>query len=127
MNYRTERIVFDVAEIPLPYNGILGRPALDKFMAASQYTYNTLKMHGPMNIITVPSDKKDALICTDQLYQEAVAAAAANAFAPATGAPRGRRRPTRPLAPTPASAHLRNVVLPSRTCQRAPPARARDP
>ena len=29
----TERIVFDVAEIPLPYNGILGRPALAKFMA----------------------------------------------------------------------------------------------
>ena len=33
LNYRTGRIVFDVAEIPLPYNGILGRPALAKFMA----------------------------------------------------------------------------------------------
>ena len=32
LNYSTERIVFDVAEIPLPYNGILGRPALAKFM-----------------------------------------------------------------------------------------------
>ena len=32
VNYRTERMVFDVAEIPLPYNGILGRPALAKFM-----------------------------------------------------------------------------------------------
>ena len=37
LNYRTERIVFDVAEIPFPYNGILGRPALAKFMAASHY------------------------------------------------------------------------------------------
>ena len=37
LNYRTERIVFDVAEIPLPYNGILSRPALAKFMAASHY------------------------------------------------------------------------------------------
>src|SRR3990170_1221503 len=62
LNYRTERIVFDVAEIPLPYNGILGRPALAKFMAASHYAYNTLKMPGPMTIITVPSDKKDALM-----------------------------------------------------------------
>ena len=35
LNYMTERTVFDVAEIPLPYNGILGRPALAKFMAAS--------------------------------------------------------------------------------------------
>ena len=33
LNDRMERIVFDVAEIPLPYNGILGRPALAKFMA----------------------------------------------------------------------------------------------
>ena len=34
LNYRTEKIIFDIAEIPLPYNGILGRPALAKFMAA---------------------------------------------------------------------------------------------
>ena len=87
LNHRTERIVFDVDEIPLPYNGILGRPALAKFMAASHYAYNMLKMPGPMNIITVPSDKKDALICADQLYPEAVAAAAAKAPAPADGAP----------------------------------------
>ena len=91
LNYRTERIVFDVAEIPLPYNGILGRPTLAKFMAASHYAYNTLKMPGPMNIITVPSDKKDALICADQLYREAVAAAAAKAPAPADGAPGGKK------------------------------------
>ena len=37
LNHRTERIVFDVAEIPLPYNEILGHPALAKFMAASHY------------------------------------------------------------------------------------------
>ena len=40
-----------------------------------------------MTIITVPSDKKDALICTDQLYREAVAAAAAKALAPTAEAP----------------------------------------
>ena len=59
-------------------------------MAASHYAYNTLKMPGPMNIITVPSDKKDALICADQLYWEAVAAAAAKAPAPADGVPGGK-------------------------------------
>ena len=91
LNHRTERIVFDVAEIPLPYNGILGRLALAKFMASSHYAYNMLKMPGPMNIITVPSDKKDALICADQLYWEAVAAAAAKAPAPADGAPGGKK------------------------------------
>ena len=50
-----------------------------------------LKVPGPMNIIIVPSDKKDGLICTDQLYQEAVAAAAAKAPAPADGAPGGKK------------------------------------
>ena len=39
-----------------------------------------------MNIITVPSDKKDALIYADLLYREAVAAAAAKALAPAADA-----------------------------------------
>ena len=60
-------------------------------MAASHYAYNTLKMPGPMNIITVPSDKKDSLICADQLYQEGVAAAAAKALAPAAEAPGGKK------------------------------------
>ena len=95
LNYRTERIVFDVAKIPLPYNGILGRPALAKFMAALHYAYNTLKMPGPMTIITIPSDKKDALVCTDQLYQQAVAAAAAaRALAPPAGTPGGKKKKT---------------------------------
>ena len=29
-NYRTKNIIFDVADIALPYNGIIGRPALAK-------------------------------------------------------------------------------------------------
>src|SRR3989337_4150697 len=86
LNYRTEKIMFDVAKIPLPYNGILGHPALAKFMAASHYAYNTLKMPGPMNIITVPSDKQDPLICADLHYREAIVAAATQALAPAAEA-----------------------------------------
>ena len=60
-------------------------------MVASHYAYNTLKMRGPLTIITVPSDKKDALICADQLYREAVAATAAKALAPAAEAPGGKK------------------------------------
>ena len=56
----------------LPYNGILGRPALAKFMAASHYAYNTLKMPRPLGVIIIPSDEKDAIICVDKMYQEAV-------------------------------------------------------
>lgn len=86
-----EKIVFDVAQIPFPYNGILGHPALAKFMAASHYAYNTLKMPRPLTIITVPSNKKDALICADQLYREAVVATTAKALAPAGETP-GRKK-----------------------------------
>ncbi|KAI4975886.1 hypothetical protein ZWY2020_049493 [Hordeum vulgare] len=67
-NYRTEKVVFDVADNPFAYNGILGRPALAKFMVASHYAYNTLKMPGPIGVINVNTDKKDALVCTNRLY-----------------------------------------------------------
>ena len=52
-----------------------------------------LKMPGSLTIISVPSNKKDALICTDQLYREVVAAAAAKAPAPAAEAPGGKKKP----------------------------------
>ena len=90
LNYRTERIVFDVAEIPLPYNGILGRPALAKFMAASHYAYNVLKLPGPISVITFPCEKKDALICADKIYREAAVALAAKALA--AEAPGGKKK-----------------------------------
>ncbi|XP_066160983.1 uncharacterized protein [Oryza sativa Japonica Group] len=38
-NFRTERIDFDVADLNLPYNAVLGRLALVKFMAATHYAY----------------------------------------------------------------------------------------
>jgi hypothetical protein len=90
LNYRTEKVTFDVADIPLPYNGILGRPALAKFMAASHHAYNVLKMPGPITVITVPCDKKDALICADKIYREAAAAAAAKSLA--AEAPGGKNK-----------------------------------
>jgi hypothetical protein len=90
LNYRTEKVIFDVADIPLPYNGILGRPALAKFMAASHYAYNVLKMPGPVSVISVPCDKKDALICADKIYREAAAAAAGKALA--AKAPGGKKK-----------------------------------
>src|SRR4051812_48556052 len=90
LNFRTERVTFDVADFPLPYNGILGRPALAKFMVASHHAYNMLKMPGPISVISVHGDKKDALICADKIYREA---AAAMVHVPlATGAPGGKKK-----------------------------------
>ena len=90
LNFRTERVTFDVADFPLPYNGILGRPALAKFMAASHYAYNVLKMPGPISVISVPGDKKDALICADKIYREATAATDCKSLA--AEAPGGKKK-----------------------------------
>ena len=46
-------------------------------MVASHYAYNTLKKPGPMGVISIPSDKKDAMICVYKMYRDTVAAEAA--------------------------------------------------
>ena len=45
-NYCTELVDFDIARIGLPYNAILGYPALAQFMAATHPAYNLMKMPG---------------------------------------------------------------------------------
>ena len=62
-----------------------------KFMAASHYAYNTLKMPGLMGIISIPSDKKDAIICVDKMYRDMVAAEAVDAPAPAKEKKMGKK------------------------------------
>jgi hypothetical protein len=36
-NFRMESVLFDVAEVNLPFNAILGRPTLYQFMAVAHY------------------------------------------------------------------------------------------
>jgi hypothetical protein len=43
-NFRTENVQFDVAEVNLPFNAIIGTPALYRFMAIAHYGYLVLKM-----------------------------------------------------------------------------------
>ena len=70
-NYRTELIDFDIAHIRLPYNVILGYPALAKFMAVTHHGYNVLKMPGSGGVITVPCEEKDA-VCSLERASQAV-------------------------------------------------------
>ena len=70
-NYRTELIDFDVAYIHLPYNTILGYPALAKFMAVTHHGYNVLKMPGSGRIITVPCEERDAVCSLERAFQAA--------------------------------------------------------
>jgi hypothetical protein len=70
-NYRTESLDFDVAYIVLPYNAILGYPALVRCMAATHHGFNVLKIPGANDTITVRCNEKDALHSVEHVYREA--------------------------------------------------------
>ena len=61
-NFRMELINFDIAHIGLPYNAILGYPALAQFMAATHPAYNLMKMPASSNALTIARHTKDALL-----------------------------------------------------------------
>jgi hypothetical protein len=67
-NFRTENIVFDIAEVNLPFNAIIGRPALYRFMAIAHYGYLVLKMPSPAGVVTVQSDRAATLAAIEKLH-----------------------------------------------------------
>jgi hypothetical protein len=70
-NYRTKSLDFEVAYIALPYNAILGYPALARFMAAMHHSFNVLKIPGANGTITVCCNEKDTLRSVEHVYREA--------------------------------------------------------
>jgi hypothetical protein len=52
-NFHMESVIFDVAEVSLSFNAILGRPALYQFMAVSHYGYLVLKMPSPNGVLKI--------------------------------------------------------------------------
>src|SRR5207237_9510074 len=72
-NFRTEMVTFDVPHFEIPYNAILGRPSLAKFMVSAYYAYMVIKMPGPQGPITVPIDMEGAMRCVELVYTAAVA------------------------------------------------------
>ena len=51
----------DVAHIGLPYNAILGYPALAKFIAVTHHAYNLVKIPGTGGTIVVRGMVRDAV------------------------------------------------------------------
>ena len=92
-NFRTKEIVFDIADTPLPYNGILGRPALAKFMAISHFAYNMIKIPAAWGVIRIKADVDDAIYCVQKLNQTVAVTADTRQDVQDAGAdalPRGR-------------------------------------
>ena len=50
-----------------------------------------MKIPGPLGIISIPSDEKDAVICTDKMYRDAVTAEAMAVVVP-TKESRGKQK-----------------------------------
>jgi hypothetical protein len=74
-NFRTENVQYDVAEVNLPFNAIIGRPALYRFMAIAHYRYLVLKMSSLAGVLTMRSDRAAALAAVEKLHTLAAEAA----------------------------------------------------
>jgi hypothetical protein len=67
-NFRTENVQFDIAEVKLPFNAIIGRPTLYRFMAIAHYGYLVLKMSSPGGVLTVRGNHAAALAAVEKLH-----------------------------------------------------------
>jgi hypothetical protein len=74
-NFRTENVQFDVAEVNLPFNAIIGRPTLYRFMAIAHYGYLVLKMPSPAGVLIVRGDRATAVAAVEKLHALAAEAA----------------------------------------------------
>jgi len=74
-NFRIENVQFDVAEVNLPFNAIIGRPALYCLMVIAHYGYLVLKMPSPFGVLTMRGDLTDAVAAVEKLHALAAEAA----------------------------------------------------
>jgi hypothetical protein len=86
-NFRTENVQFDVAEVNLPFNAIIGRPTLYRFMAFAHYGYLVLKMPSPAGVLTVRGDRTAALAAVEKLHTLAAETARPNSGGRSSSAP----------------------------------------
>jgi hypothetical protein len=77
-NFHTENVQFDVMEVNLPFNAIIGRPALYRFMAIAHYRYLVLKMPSPAGVLTMRGDRPTTLAAVEKLHALAAEAARPN-------------------------------------------------
>jgi hypothetical protein len=99
-NFRTESALFDVAEVSLPFNAILGRPALYQFMAVAHYGYLVLKMPSPKGVLKIWGDRDVGVSALEKIQALAVAREATEEPGARTSHHRARASAARPQHPT---------------------------
>jgi hypothetical protein len=66
-NFHTESVLFDVAEVSLPFNTILGRPVLYQFMVVGHYGYLVLKMSPLNGVLKIRGDRDAGVSALEKL------------------------------------------------------------
>jgi hypothetical protein len=72
-NYHTESVIFDVTEVNLPFNAIIGWPTLYQFMVVAHYRYLIPKMTSSNGIIKIRGDRSIGVSTLEKLQAPAVA------------------------------------------------------
>jgi hypothetical protein len=98
-NFHTESILFDVAEVSLPFNAILGRPALYRFMVVVHYGYLVLKMPTPDGVLRIRGDRDVGACALEKLQALAPAREAVAEPQDQSTAPPGSRQRVSTPAP----------------------------
>jgi hypothetical protein len=98
-NIRIESVLFDVAEVSLPFNAILGRPALYQFMAVAHYGYLVLKMSSPNSVLKIHDDRDAGVFALEKLQSLATQHEAAAGPGSSDQAPSSSRQRGSSLAP----------------------------
>jgi hypothetical protein len=93
VNFHTENVQFEVAEVNLPFNAIIGRPALYQFMAIAHYEYLVLKMPSLAGVLTLQGDRTAVVAAVEKLH------ALAAGLAPAASAEGSDPSPSRTKVP----------------------------
>jgi hypothetical protein len=96
----TKGVLFDVAEVILPFNTILSRPILYQFMAVAHYGYLVLKMLAPKGFLKVHGDRDVAIFALEKLQAPAASREAAARPGGQESTPSSLPSATRPLHPT---------------------------
>jgi hypothetical protein len=71
LNYRQEKLEFEVMDWPSQYHAILGRPTFSHFMEVPHYAYLVHKMLGSNGIITVKGSFELSDICDKEFHKMA--------------------------------------------------------
>jgi hypothetical protein len=66
-NFCTESVIFNVAEVNLPFNTILGRLTLYQFMVVAHYRYLVLSMPSPNSVLKIHGDRDVGISALEKL------------------------------------------------------------